>query len=241
MVKKIVEEKKKSSFRNKKEKDVIYPLLQECMQLEQETGWQELFNNMSRGVCPKGIIIQNGIITGSISKKNNVKYNFLEEKPEDIIINIKNLFSNLVNIQSDNTKRNKEYDTINEIYNDFINMEWKAIKKKAIKDLLIQNYVIYLKNSYNLTRIATRKGLDVINNALNVYKTHESKDVEYSEGRIHSIKDIFVENGNVVNKRLEKLEIVCEDDPEESEDNFENNSTSLKDMWSSYLNSVAKN
>jgi hypothetical protein len=245
MVKKITtEEKKKSSFRNKKEKDVVYTALQECFVIETDTAWKEIFNNMSRGICPKGIMIQNGTIVGSISKKNSVKYSFLNQDPKDIIYNIKNLYSNLLDIQSDNNKRNKEYDDINDLYNDFINMEWKSIKKKALKDLLIQNYVIDLKHKYNLKSNVSKCGLDTICNALYLHKTHKNIDIEYSNGKITNIKDIVVENSAIINKRIEKIiSINYESDveeEEEQEDEDKDTIVSFKKLWESYLQTINK-
>lgn len=238
------EEKKKSSFRNKKEKDVVYNVLQECFNLETDIAWKEIFNNMSRGICPKGIMIQNGTIIGSISKKNSSKYSFLNQNPQDIIDNIKSLYSNLINIQSDNTKRNKEFDDINDLYNDFINMDWKSIKKKALKDMLIQNYVIDLKYKHNLKSVIAKSGYDTICNALYIYKTHKNIDVEYSEGKIISIKDITIENGIIVNKRLEKISnIIYDSDVEEEEEEIEheeNKVKSLKELWDSYVQTIKK-
>lgn len=245
MVKKITtEEKKKSSFRNKKEKDIVYPDLQECFNLETDTAWKEIFNNMSRGLCPKGIMILNGTIVGSISKKNSIKYSFLHKDPNEIIDNIKSLYSNLLDIQSDNTKRNKEYDDINELYNDYVTMEWKSIKKKALKDLLIQNYVLELKHQYNLKSSVTKSGLDTICNALYLHKTHKNIDIEYSNGRILGIKDIVVENNVIVNKRIERLaNIVYEtetDEEEEIEEEDKDTVTSLKRLWDNYLTTINK-
>lgn len=247
MVKKSTEEKKKTSFRNKKEKDVIYPILQECMTLEKESGWAELFNNMSRGMCPKGIIIQNGTVSGSISKKNTIKYNFLEDSPEVIIDNIKSMFSNLLNVQSDNKKRNKEFDDINEQYNDFVSMQWKSIKKKAIKDLLLQNYIIELKNKFNFKSKVAARALDVINNALYFYKTHNNNDIIYSNGKVIDIVDIIADENGLQNKRISKYDNLDETNTEEDEDDESSNNlsskkvTSLKELWESYLKNISKN
>jgi hypothetical protein len=244
MVKKInTEEKKKSSFRNKKEKDIIYPLLQECMNTESDNTWKQIFNNMSRGLCPKGMIIQNGTILGSISKKNNIKYCFLDKSCEDIINNIKNLYSNLINIDSDKNKRSKEFEEINDSYNDYVYMEWRSIKKKAIKDILLQNYCISLKSKYNLTSLSIKSGYETIFNALYLYKTHKNIDVEYNEGKIISIKDIEIEDGHIVNKRLkyfDSAEFDEEDIEEEQHDEDKNTTTSLKSLWESYLITINK-
>jgi hypothetical protein len=244
MVKKVSgEEKKKSSFRNKKEKDVVYTVLQECFKIETDTAWKEIFNNMSRGVCPKGIIIQNGTIVGSISKKNLAKYSFLNQDPADIIINIKNLYSNLLNIQSDNTKRNREFDNINEQYNDFLYMDWRSIKKKALKELLFQNFILDLKNKNNLRSNAAKSGYEILCNAFYIYKTHKNIDVEYCEGKIISIRDIVIENNIIVNKRIEKNNGLCyESDCEEEEESEETETKlkSLKDLWVSYIQTIKK-
>lgn len=195
--------KKKSAFRLKKEKDIIYPILYNCSINESNQYWKQLFNDLSRGMCPKGLTIKNGVINGSISRKNNIVYNFINDDQNIIQNKIKELFSNLLTSEHKNNK--KENDLITDAYNDFKKLEWKNIKKKNIKEFLIQQYIVCLKNKYNIKLNKLNSIYNTIMDAIYVYKTHSNVDINYSDGIILDIIDIEYDSvcKTIVNKRLE--------------------------------------
>jgi len=197
------DKKKKSAFRLKKEKDIIYPVLHKCSLNENNDYWKQVFNDLSRGLCPKSITIKNGVITGNISRKNNIIYNFLNDNEIMIQNKIKELFSNI--IKSDYQNNQGEIDSINAFYNDFKNMEWKNIKKKNIKEFLLQKYTIELKNKFNIKLSKLHSIYNTLLDSFYVYKTHSNLDIEYSDGIIHHISDIDYDPyfKTIINKRLE--------------------------------------
>ena len=64
--------------KTKRQKDVVYSILQECSLLQTDEFWKRLFDDLSRGKCPKGILIYNGVIS-STSKRNGFTYNINEK------------------------------------------------------------------------------------------------------------------------------------------------------------------
>ena len=46
----------------KKQKDVVYPIFQDCCKHFKDEFWIKLFDDLSRSKCPKGVLIYNGVI-----------------------------------------------------------------------------------------------------------------------------------------------------------------------------------
>jgi hypothetical protein len=239
------EEKKKSAFRCKKEKDIIYNKLYECSQTENVEYWKVIFSDMSRGLCPKGLNIQNGTLTGYNSKKNSVGYHFVNDDIEKIRNTIKDLFSNLINVDMESSKRNVELDVINKNYNDYKTLDWKNIKKKSIKEILLQEYVIYLIKKHNIKKDKVKDLFEHINNAFTLYKTHDNSDVQYIDGKIININDFEYcsKIKTIINKRLKNnmFDNVLEDcELNEDEVIIEEENKSFKDLWKNYLTNIFK-
>lgn len=75
-------------------------------------------------------------------------------------------------------------------------MEWKKIKKKSVKNVMLENYIIDIKNKYNLTYEDAKLILDRINHAMcmkHIQSNHVKTD---STGRIVKIEGVtFTDTG----------------------------------------------
>ena len=76
-------------------------------------------------------------------------------------------------------------------------MEWKHIKKKSIKNVMLENYIINIKNKYNLSFDSAKCILDKINHAI-CMKYIQSHNVKTNnDGDIIKIEGVtFDEHGN---------------------------------------------
>ena len=88
---------------------------------------------------------------------------------------------------------------------DFFNIEeelkegrknWSNIRKKNIKDLLIENYVIDMKNKYFLSIKQSQYLLSIIFIAM-VFKVINVKDIHYENGKIEHIDGIEIKNKKI--------------------------------------------
>ena len=75
--------------------------------------------------------------------------------------------------------------------------EWSKIRRKNIKDIIIEIYVVTMKRTYNLSIIQARKLKSAIHLALQ-FKTITPADVEYVDGEIISIDGISFRQGKIV-------------------------------------------
>jgi hypothetical protein len=203
--------------KSKRQKEVIYPLLQECSEIQDDDFWKSLFCDLSRGKCPKGILIYNGLIS-STSKRNGFTYNINNksdalEVSEELI----NLLKTNACIYSANDINSKET-SIQDFKTEYEALKntdsWKKIPTRKMKENLILNYVFKLKKQYKLKNKPTKELYDNIKGSLFDYKSHKSEDVIMKNGEIHKILDFEYDEEfkNVYNARVEKYEEKIKDD-----------------------------
>ena len=73
-------------------------------------------------------------------------------------------------------------------------MEWENIKKKSLKDILFQNYLIHIKETYELRDVQIKKLYNLINLGL-MLKSIKNSDIIYENGKIKDIKGIVFTKG----------------------------------------------
>ena len=145
------------------------------------------------------------------------------------------LLANKLGLLSHQDKLNKRI----EFYNVEENIkacrkDWSSIRKKNVKDLLIENYVIDMKNKYNLSIKQAKRLLSIIFIGI-VFKVINSKDIEYSEGRIQNINGVDFERKKIImRKNIYDLEVSFAPsiiiDKKLMSDNWEKYLTTLRKM-----------
>ena len=213
--------------------DIIYPIFMECCHFTNDIFWGTIFENLAYGKTPYGTYISKDFLCCKYKKKE-FSYK-IERKPADIVYEeVYNLLTNKVGILSQQEKLKKKKNLI-EIENDLNDSrkKWTDIKKKNLKEILIELYVINIKNKYSLTIKQTKYLLSILYIAI-IFKVITNKDIEYKDGIIHNIKGIdFVKKQIIIERDLYKLET-----------NFAPNIVMDKklmfDSWEKYLKDIKK-
>lgn len=219
----------------KKQKDVVYPIFQECCKHFKDEFWIKLFDDLSRSKCPKGVLIYNGVIS-STYKRNGFSFNFSEQSADTIIKELPNLLKNSVHIYSNKDIINKEAD-INIADSEYMNAketdDWKKVKNRRMKENLITNYCLAMKKKYKLKYKETKHLYDLIKESLFDLKTQKSDDVEMKNGEISKIEDICYDKSakNFVNKRFLNFK-------EETAKKEQTNILHVK--WKNYVSTIVK-
>lgn len=220
----------------KRQKEVIYPILYECSKLQTDDFWRSLFEDLSRGKCPKGIMIYNGIIS-SANKRNGFSYNVNNKTiPEEVTEELINILKSSACIYSSNDIENKEtsiQDSALE-YSSITNFDsFKKIKTRKMKENLILNYIFKIKDSYKLTNKKTKELYENIKGALFEYKTHKSEDVLMKNGEIYKIIDFEYDKSvkSMVNLRVNIFEEKLKE---------ETTKDVLGSKWEKYVKNVIK-
>ena len=187
-------------------KDIVYPIFIECLQFTEDIFWENIFEDLAYGKTPYGTYISKDFLCCKYKKKD-FSYKIERKDPKILYEEVYNLLANKLGLLSSEEKIKKK--------KLFIELEtnlrhsgknWIDIKKKNVKETLIELYVAKMKNKYSLTLAQSRYLFSIIFIAI-VFKVITNKDIEYENGVIHNIKGIdFVKKQIIIEKELYKLE-----------------------------------
>ena len=122
------------------------------------------------------------MIQSSSKKKLSFCYSFKNKAPHQIIKDVVELLTNYTDlISSDEIKQKKN---VNEQYKKDVWHQWKDIKRKYIKDVLLMEYCLDLRKTYNWTLRKATQAYQAL--SLRVYGS-QLTDIKLREGRIESV------------------------------------------------------
>lgn len=177
-------------------RDVIYPIFLKCIcYSENDTFWKETFEELSYGICFQGSYISKGFICSNVKGKE-FTYKFIDKEPEKIYNDITKLFKEKLNIMSKNDRiiLINEFEEVEKNLKNIKNSDWNDIKKKSLKDILFQNFLIRSKKEYELSDYQLKKIYNSINLGL-MLKSIKNTDIIYDKGEIKEIKGITFSKG----------------------------------------------
>jgi len=176
-------------------RDVIYPIFLKCLVYTDDLFWRETFEELSYGNCYQGSYISKGFLCSNVKGKEFV-YKFIDKEPEKIFNDISKLLKDKLNIMSKNDRKIliNEFEQVEKALKDLKNMEWSDIKKKSLKDILFQNFLINMKYTFDLKDSQIKCLYNSINLGL-MLKSIKNSDIIYEDGEIKEIKGIIFEKG----------------------------------------------
>lgn len=214
-------------------KEIIYPIFLQCCQYTNDVFWENVFEDLAYGKTPYGTYINKDFLCCNYKDKE-FSYKIEKKDPNQLYEDVYDLLAKKFGLLSQRDKLKKKIDFYNieeEIKEGRKN--WSSIKKKNIKDLLIENYVIDMKNKFCLSLKQARYLLSIIFISM-VFKVITIKDIHYSNGKIENIEGI----------QIKKKEIILERDIYNIESEFNNciliESNLMSDNWEKYLNCIKK-
>ena len=215
-------------------KEIVYPIFLECCQHASSTFWENVFEDLAYGKTPYGTYISKDFLCCSYRKKD-FSYKIerkdakqVHKEVHDLLVTKLGLFS-----PQERVKQKKAFDEY-ESNMRFSRNSWSSIRKKSIKELLIELFVTRMKNKHSLTLKQSRHLLSAIFMAM-VFKVITSDDIEYEEGGIQSIDGIEFSKGQVIiNRDLYDLN-AC------SAPRLVPGKSRMSDNWTKYLKTLRKN
>ena len=177
-------------------REVIYPIFLKCIDYTgNDTFWRETFEELSYGNCYQGSYINNGFLCSN-SKGKEFIYKFIDKEPDRIHQDVIKLFKEKLNIMSRNDRKIliDEIEEVEKNLKCIKNTDWIDIKKKSLKDILLQNFLIKTKKIYELTDYQLKKIYNSINLGL-MLKSIKNTDIIYDNGEIKEIKGIVFHTG----------------------------------------------
>ena len=214
-------------------KEIIYPIFLECCELIDDTFWKNVFEYLVYGKCPYGTYINKDFFCCNYKNKE-FSYKIERKDPEILYNDIYDLLVKKLGLLShkDKIKKKIDFNNIEEEIKEY-RKSWSNIRKKNIKDLLIENYVIDMKNKYDLSVKQARNLLSLIFIGM-VFKVILVKDIVYEDGVVRNINGI----------NFKKNEIVLERDIYDFQTNFTPyiliEKKLMADTWHKYLENLRK-
>jgi hypothetical protein len=184
-------------MKNQTKKEIIYPIFLECFQFIKDTFWENIFEDLSYGKCPYGTYINKGFLCCNYKGKE-FNYKIEKKNPEQLYKDTYNLLVKKIGLQSqrDKIKNKTNFQNIENEIKEY-RKSWNTIRKKNIKDLLIEKYIIEIKNKHSLSIVQCKKLHSYINIAI-ILKSITSKDIEYKDGVITNIKGISFKKNQII-------------------------------------------
>jgi hypothetical protein len=178
-------------------KEIIYPIFLECIQYIKDSFWKTIFEDLAYGKTPNGTYITKDFLTCNYKDKE-FSYKIERKDPYILYMELYELLNKKLGIISNKEKCKKRID-FNKIEYEIqaTKNSWVDIKKKNIKDLLIELFVIDMKNQYFLTQKQTQYLLSVICIAM-IFKVITNKDINYTNGKIQNIEGINFEHKKII-------------------------------------------
>jgi hypothetical protein len=214
-------------------KEIIYPLFLECCQYTTDIFWENIFEDLAYGKPPYGTYISKDFLCCSYKKKE-FSYKIERKTPEllhsDIYLLLKDKLGLLS--QKEKIKKRAAFQNIEENMNEH-RKSWGKIRKKNIKDLLIEQFVLSMRSKYFLSIVQSRYLLSVIFISM-VFKVITSSDIDYQNGVILGIDGIS----------FNKKEIIFERDLYNMDINISSGiyseKTKMSDTWEKYIKDLEK-
>ena len=214
--------------------DIIYPVFLECCKFAKDKFWENVFEDLAYGKTPYGAYISKEYLCCSY-KDREFSYKIKRKDPLVLYNDVYALLSDKLSMSSGQEKHKKRldfYESENRIKE--LRKEWSNIRKKSVKDLLIECYVSDMKNKYKLSVSQARYLFSFIFIGL-IFKVITSDDIKYSDGKIQNIDGIKLGDGEVnVERNLVDAELnLCAETPEDKK--------SMSDGWKKYIKTLSKN
>ena len=188
-------------------RDLIYPIFIDISKEEEDNFWKYIFEDLAFGICPYGTYINKGFLCCNFKGKE-FNYKIDVNDQELCHKNVKNLLKNKLGLNSslDRITMLQDFVKSESEIQEMMNLKWSYIKKKSIKDFLIENYIIRMKQEHSLNEKQVKKLYFYIQTGI-LFRFITSKDIDYSNGIIQNIEGIEFENNDVIYKKdIEEME-----------------------------------
>jgi len=181
-------------------REIVYPFFLECIQHCSDSFWENLFEDLAYGRPPPCTYINKNFLCCSFKGKE-FSYKIEKKDPEVLYNDLHKILTEKIGIFSQKEKYQKKF-IFHEIEKSLkdSSQNWSDIRKKNIKDVLYEKFVIDMQKQYNLTVKQAKYLLSIIMLSI-MFKTIKLKDVKYDNDKIVSINGIEFEEGKIILKR----------------------------------------
>jgi hypothetical protein len=210
-------------------KTIQYPIFIQFLAFINDPFWRFIYEDMAYGRCPYGLYLQKNYLCSSIKNKEFI-YKFEENKTiEEVYSDINSLLKEKVGLLSEK-ERIIQKESINRYK--CKKDEWNHLKKKIIRETLLEQFVLQKSIQYQLSVGVIHKMLCLLIIGL-IFKTINSKDIIYNNGIIENVNGfVFYPKKVLITKNILVHKV-----PKNMEETY-NSKKLLYTYWSIYLNDI---
>lgn len=175
---------------------IIHPIFQECEKYTLDPYWQDIFHKCACNRFPRGIryewrknIVYVRLPGGPVGKSKIETFHLPKESTE-IFEMMMTIFHDFglrskrdMDIKKDELLKIRKERSVN------LDCQWKDLKPKYLKDRMISNFVLYLKEKHNLSTKESKNLLITIDLGFQL-KQLNPEDIEYEKGKITEIQGL---------------------------------------------------
>ena len=177
-------------------REIVYPFFIECCKYTDDEYWKSIFEDLAYSITPYGVYVNKDFLVCNYKDKE-FSYKIQKKDPQDLYREVTGIFKGKLGLMSRDEIIQKKND-IDSMKEDIRNYtEWSSIKKKNIKEILIENYAISMRSKYSLSLAQTRYLVSIIFLAF-IFKVLTSNDINIQNGEIISIDGLEFENGKII-------------------------------------------
>lgn len=191
-------------------KEILYPIFLDCCVNIKNDVWKQIFEDLAYGICPYKCFINKGYLCCNIKNKNFIYKITNKKDPAIVYEEIKKLFDEKLNILGeDRLTKDIEDECINKIN------KWSKIKKKNIREFMINRFLVDTKDKYNIDNSDIKKLKKNIILGM-MFKTISTDDIIIENGHISKINNISFEKNKIIfEKDFIEFEIIQNNSDEE--------------------------
>jgi len=175
-------------------KEILYPIFLQCAsKVDDDTFWRYVYEDLSYGKCPYGLSLQKNYLSCYVRGKEFSYKIDADKTPDTVYQELDTLLRERAGILSEKEKlserarlcRLRTSTTINPVGTK--NREdWSQVKKKMIRDTLLEQYVLENSQKYEIASVMAKRVLSLLIVGL-MFKTITAKDIFYQNGFIKKI------------------------------------------------------
>jgi hypothetical protein len=212
-------------------REILHAIFLECCEHTPDTFWEGVFEDLAYGKCPYGSYISKGFFC-SAQKKKEFSYKIETKDSAIMYSDIHSLLCDKLGLlsQKDRNKRKNALIAAGDRVN---TQEWGSIRKKSVKDMCVEKFVVEAKETWDLSLKQARYLLSVIVLAM-VFKAITTKDISFSNGKITSIAGIVFKKGEIdIDENLRLIDM-------KSTPLVPIDKKSMSDTWEKYIKELRK-
>lgn len=177
-------------------KEITYPIFLECSTFASDVFWKTIFEDLAYGKCPYGCYIYKDFFSCNFKTKR-FSYKIEMDNPRSLYDAIVNLLTNKVGVMSHHDKFQQRID-FTKVEQDIkaSRNKWAHIRRKTVKDLLLEDYVLRMKQQHSLNMQQTKYLLSLLFIGI-IFKIILPKDIDFKDGTIVNIRGVVFSKNKV--------------------------------------------